>query len=99
MSKALLRTSVFEESTSIRWDRVTIADDTADLLKQTEALNSAGIEFVVGNHKPWKARGWELWLMVPSQYYREPSLASKRFRRKVTASPWEDEHTLATLSN
>jgi hypothetical protein len=71
LSSASLRTSVFDESTSIRWDRLTIANDAADLLKQTEALNSAGIEFVVGNHKPWKARGWELWLMVPSKYYSQ----------------------------
>ena len=69
MSSGLLRTSVFEESTSIRWDRLTIADDAADLLQQTEALNSAGIGFIVGSHKPWKARSWELWLMVPSKYY------------------------------
>jgi hypothetical protein len=71
LSSALLRTSVFEESTSIRWDRLTIANDAADLLQQTEALHSAGIEFVVGNHKPWKSRGWELWLMVPSKYYTQ----------------------------
>jgi hypothetical protein len=67
----LLRTSVFEESTSIRWDRLTIANDAADLLKQTEALHSAGIEFIVGSHKPWKSRGWELWLMVPSKYHTQ----------------------------
>ena len=71
LSSASLRTSVFDESTSILWDRLTIAHDAADLLKQTEALNSAGIEFVVGNHKPWKARGWELWLIVPSKYYSQ----------------------------
>jgi hypothetical protein len=69
LSSASLRTSVLEESTSIRWNRLTIADDTADLLQQTEALRSAGIEFIVGSHKPWKARSWELWLMVPSKYY------------------------------
>ena len=69
LSSALLRTSVFEESTSIRWDRLTVANDAADLLQQTEALNSAGIEFIVGSHKPWKSRGWELWLMVPSKNY------------------------------
>jgi hypothetical protein len=66
----LLRTSVFEESRSIRWDRLTIANDAADLLQQTEALQSAGIEFIVENLKPWKARG-ELWLMVPSKYYSQ----------------------------
>jgi hypothetical protein len=71
LSSALLRTSVFEESTSIRWDRLTIADDAADLLQQTEALHSAGIEFIVGSHKPWKSRGWELWLMVPSKYFTQ----------------------------
>jgi hypothetical protein len=71
LSSASLRTSVFEESTSIRWDRLTVANDAAELLQQTEALNSAGIEFVVGSHKPWKARGWELWLMVPSKYYSQ----------------------------
>jgi hypothetical protein len=71
LSSALLPTSVFEESTSIRWDRLTIANDAADLLQQTEALTSAGIEFVVGSHKPWKATGWEPWLMVPSKYYSQ----------------------------
>jgi hypothetical protein len=71
LSSALLRTSVFEESTSIRWDRLTIANDAADLLQQTEALHSAGIEFIVGSHKPWKSRGWELWLMVPSKYHTQ----------------------------
>jgi hypothetical protein len=48
---------------------MTIANDAADLLQQAEALRSAGIEFIVGSHKPWKARSLELWLMVPSQYY------------------------------
>jgi len=71
LSSELLRTSAFDEATSIRWDRLTIADDAADLLLQTEALHSAGIEFIVGNHKPWKARSWELWLMVPSKYYSQ----------------------------
>jgi hypothetical protein len=69
LSSALLRTSVFEESTSIRWDRLTVANDAADLLQQTEALHSAGIEFIVANHKSWKERGCELWLMVPSNVY------------------------------
>jgi hypothetical protein len=71
LSSASLPTAVFEESTSIRWDRLIIANDPADLLQQSEALKSAGIAFVVGNHKPWKARGWELWLMVPSKYYSQ----------------------------
>ena len=71
LASALLRISVLEESTSIRWDRLTIANDAADLLQQTEALQSAGIEFIVGNHRPWKVRGWELWLMVPSKYYSQ----------------------------
>jgi hypothetical protein len=71
LASALLRTSVLEESTSIRWNRLTIANDAADLLQQTEALHSAGIQFIVGNHKSWKQRSWELWLMVPSKYYTQ----------------------------
>jgi hypothetical protein len=93
LSSALLRTSVFEESTSIRWNRLTIANDAADLLQQTEALHSAGIEFIVATHKSWKERGRELWLMVPSNVYsRAPLLASERFRRKAIASSSEDAH-------
>jgi hypothetical protein len=71
LASASLRTSVLEESTSIRWNRLTIANDAADLLQQTEALHSAGIQFIVGNHKRWKQRSWELWLMVPSRYYTQ----------------------------
>jgi len=71
LASALLRISVLEESTSIRWDRLTIANDAADLLQQTEALHSAGIQFIVGNHKSWKERSWELWLMVPSKDYSQ----------------------------
>jgi hypothetical protein len=71
LASALLPTSVLEESTSIRWNRLTIANDAADLLQQTEALQRAGIQFIVGTHKPWKQRSWELWLMVPSKYYAQ----------------------------
>jgi hypothetical protein len=69
LASALLCTSVLEESTSIRWNRLTIANDAADSLQQTEALPSAGIQFIVENHRSWKEAGWELWLMVPSKYY------------------------------
>jgi hypothetical protein len=69
LASALLRNSVIEESTSIRWKRLTIANEAADLVQQTEALQGAGIKFIVGNHKSWKEESWELWLMVPSKYY------------------------------
>jgi hypothetical protein len=71
LASASLRTSVLDESTSIRWNRLTVANGADDLLQQTEALRSAGIRFIVGNHKSWKQRSWELWLMVPSRYYTQ----------------------------
>lgn len=92
-SSALLRDSVLEESTSIRWSRLTIANDAADLVQQTEALHSAGIKCIIGNHKSRKEESWELWLMVPSKSYSRAAACIGTLPQKSNGVTLGDEHT------
>jgi hypothetical protein len=50
----------------IRWKRLLIATDAAQLRRLTLQLDANEIRHAIGSHIPWKARATEPWLMVPA---------------------------------
>jgi hypothetical protein len=50
----------------IRWKRVLIATDAAQLSRLTLQLDANEIRHAIGLHIPWKAGATEPWLMVPA---------------------------------
>jgi hypothetical protein len=52
---------------TVRWKRLLIAKDAAQLERLTLQLDANEIRHAIGLHRPWKAVATEPWLMVPSK--------------------------------
>jgi hypothetical protein len=52
---------------TVRWKRLHIAKDAAQLERLTLQLDANEIRHAIGLHRPWKAVVTEPWLMVPSK--------------------------------
>jgi len=50
----------------VRWKRLLIADNAAQLQRLTLRLEANDIRHAIGLHLPWKAVATEPWLMVPA---------------------------------
>ena len=50
----------------IRWKRLLIATDPAQLRRLTLQLDANEIRHAIGLHIPWKTGATEPWLMVPA---------------------------------
>jgi hypothetical protein len=50
----------------IRWKRLLIVTDEAQLRRLTLQLDANEIRHAIGSHIPWKAGATEPWLMVPA---------------------------------
>jgi hypothetical protein len=69
---------------TVRWKRLLIAKDAAQLERLRLQLDANEIRHAIGLHRPWKAVTTEPWLMVPSKDLRRATALSSNGPPAVT---------------
>jgi hypothetical protein len=69
---------------TVRWKRLLIAKDAAQLKHITLQLDANEIRHAIGLHRPWKAVATEPWLMVQSKDLSRATALSSQGHALVT---------------